>query len=211
MEANAVYNLERGVLTTLDLLAGIRYLNLDERLTVSTDSTNLALGTHTSTLDSFAARNQFYGGQLGLRGQLEGSLFWSSLTIKLAFGSTEQTLDINGSTISAGAGAAHPGFYSGGVLTQPSNIGHFSHTSFSVVPEVSFQTGVIITSYLKAFIAYDVVNWSGVMRVGSNIDQSVNLTQSLGGTLSGPVHPIQQTTTSTFWAQGVSLGFLFEF
>jgi hypothetical protein len=50
----------------VDTLAGVRYLNLDERLTVSTQVVNTAAaplfpGATISTVDSYRTRNEFYG------------------------------------------------------------------------------------------------------------------------------------------------------
>src|SRR5207249_1673935 len=61
----------------LDVVAGFQFLDLHERLGISEDITvlralspDIGAGTRILVRDEFDTRNQFYGGQLGLRGEV---------------------------------------------------------------------------------------------------------------------------------------------
>ena len=66
-EANGLLLLYAGSRSSLTLMGGSRYLDLDERLGLNDTFNDAATGGSLSVTDGFHTRNQFYGGQLGLR------------------------------------------------------------------------------------------------------------------------------------------------
>src|SRR5262249_51677572 len=105
----------------LDLLAGFRWLNLQEDLTIR-QNVNFTPGlSHTSVVDEFVTENNFYGGQIGLRGEWWRGRWFVNARGTVALGDTEQHVRISGSnvvTLPEGTHVTRPG----GVLALPTNI-----------------------------------------------------------------------------------------
>jgi hypothetical protein len=203
----------------VDLLAGFRYLELDEGLTISESLTVLptattGAGTRFGLVDEFDTHNRFYGGQVGARAEYWWGRFFTDALAKVALGSTHESVTINGATIISAPGAT-PVVREGGLLALPTNIGHFSRDRFSVVPEVGINVGYAITSNLRAFVGYTFLYWSDVARPGNQIDRVINPTQiptNMGaGTLVGPARPAVNLRDTDFWAQGVNFGVEFRY
>jgi len=198
----------------LQLLAGFRYLDLEESLQMQSTSSDLVNDSQIALSDNFETRNQFYGGQIGARLDLVRNHLSASLTGKLALGSTLQEVNINGSATQTGTAAALQGTFPGGFFTQPTNIGRRTHDEFSLVPEAQVKLGYDILPGWRAFVGYDLLYWTQVVRPGNQIDRNLNLTQSPifgSGTLAGPAQPAALFNRSDFWAQGLTFGFQFSY
>ena len=205
----------------IDLLAGFRWLNLQEDLTIRenvtiTDPALVGIFgfSHASVVDQFITQNNFYGGQIGLRGEWWRGRLFVNARGTLALGDTEQHVRISGSTVLTlpdGTVVTRPG----GLLALPSNIGSFHHDDFSVVPELRINVGYQVTDHLRAFIGYTFLYWTEVVRPGEQVNLNVNSTQiptSLEfGPLVGPAQPSFSFHHSDFWAQGLNLGAEFRF
>ena len=79
-------------------MTGFRYLQLNDSLGV-TETLLAPGGAGIIVNDSFGTRNNFYGGQLGLRGQYQCGGFFVNGTAKLALGTVYQTVNINGASV----------------------------------------------------------------------------------------------------------------
>jgi hypothetical protein len=229
-ELNGLYNVHRGDFWRMNAFAGFRYLDLREALDITEDIVAQPVapfppgvpfpmpsppGTEFIVGDSFTTRNQFYGGQLGLRNEWSWNRWQLDVTGKVALGETHQIVDINGTTTIAVPGMA-PVTAPGGLLALPTNIGHYNRNRFTVVPELSVNLGYQITDHWRVYIGYDLLYWSSVVRPGDQIDRVVNVTQvpSLGGgagTLVGPARPSFFFHGSDFWAQGANVGVEFRY
>src|SRR5262249_11217577 len=158
----------------VDLLVGVRYLDLTEDLTiteaivsqVNLPPTPIQVGTPAIVFDSFATRNQFTGAQFGavvglVRGPFPLALpgkgapgrFWRDLTGRVALGDTHQVITIKG-----GQGLFPPNaalnqvvVQRGGLLALPSNIGRFTRDRFSAVPELGVNVGYRLGDHWRAF------------------------------------------------------------
>ncbi len=212
---------------TFVAIGGFRTLSLNEDLAIQDNVTPLTAGVLTfqgnpvappstiSDFDRFRTSNNFYGGQIGGRLQWEQGPFSVSALAKLGLGVTQQIATIDGaSTLTTpGAGSvAAPG----GVLALPSNIGRYSHSTFSVVPEVGLNLGYAITPRIKATFGYTFMYWNNVARPGEQIDRNVNpstmpTNQAFGNGLGGGNRPSFNFQESTYWAQGLNLGLEFKF
>lgn len=205
----------------VDLLAGFRYLNLDEQLTITEQGvdTNSPLlqpalrGATFVNIDSFHARNQFYGGEVGLEAEFRRGNFFVDVRGKIALGDTQETLEING--IQRVAGPAGVFVARGGLLAEPSNIGRYTRDSFSVVPEVGLDVGYQVTDNFRVFVGYSFLYWSRVLRPGQQIDTAIDVSQipfGPGGVaptgLNRPAALLKQTD---FWAQGINVGAEFRY
>jgi hypothetical protein len=209
-EGNAYLNFSRRSGLSLDLLTGVRYLDLEERLTLAAPLNDPILDIQQTFGDSFATRTQFYGGQVGARACMQRGALSAELTAKVALGENHQVVDVLGATALSGSGTP-PGFFPGGIFAQPSNMGRRTHDEFAVVPEVQIKAGYDVRPGLRVTVGYDFLYWNKVVRPGNQIDHAVNQTQSLGGPLVGPATPVPLFNRSDFWAQGVSAGLEIHF
>lgn len=241
-EVNGPLNLFRSSLLDADLLIGFRHMNLRERLTIAGSVTPNGPGladvgfaggfvgfpTILQTVDSFQTRNQFYGGQVGARTSLHAGRFSLDFTGKVGLGSTRQSITINGSTSTflpgvVGPTVGAPPFFGppfsppiavapGGILALPSNIGHFTQSRFTVLPEVNVTVKARLIGDLSAFVGYSFLYWSNVVRPGDQVVRAINPLQAPSSPVgvfapgAGPAQPTVPFRESDFWAQGINLG-----
>jgi hypothetical protein len=191
----------------VDVLAGFRYLDLDEAINLQVDIERpTPAGTaRTSGVDDFGAHSQFYGGQVGARMSRRWQSLSASITGKLALGDSHQTVQISGNRTQTNPGAA-PVITPGFVFSEPTNIGEQSSDAFAVVPEVQLRLAYDLTRHITASFGYDFLYWSQVVRPGNQIDRVVNPTQRAGGTLVGPARPAPRFDSSDFWMQALNVG-----
>ena len=216
VEGNGIY---RGFNTAgldVSLLAGVRYLDLREGLSiVSTESLLTGAGNFIGT-DSFSTRNQFLGGEVGVKVQKQFDKFDASLLAKVALGDNYQTVVINGNSAVSGFGLP-AGISPGGIFSQATNIGQQSRNQFAVVPEAQLQAGYRVSSAVRIFAGYDFLYVSNVVRPGNQIDTTLNFTgnPAIAGVspaiLTGAARPQALFNGSSFWAQGVKLGASYAF
>ncbi|MBY0527076.1 MAG: BBP7 family outer membrane beta-barrel protein [Gemmataceae bacterium] len=215
-EGNALLGLYRTDCWSVDAIAGFRYLDLSEKLDLyALESANDGVANiAASTADHFGCRNQFYGGQLGLRLGFHWDALFVNTTAKVALGSTHEALDVGGITNFTGSwvnGGAIPASMPGGIFANLSNSGRETRNAFSVVPELEVKVGYAVRPWLRGFVTYNFLYWSRVARPGDQING--NVTGMAGGVplaLWQFVPSAGQSTaifnSSDFWAQGISLG-----
>ncbi len=206
----------------IDGLAGFRYLNLNEDLSITENVMNLPTApmnpnVNALVFDDFSTRNQFYGGQVGLDGAFGRGPWSLDVLGKLALGDTNQRIDINGGQLVTNrvTGVTTP--FVGGLLALPSNIGSHSHNAFSVVPEVDLTLSYHLNEHVRVFAGYDFLYWTNVVRPGEQIDRVLDETQIPNFDAPGTVAPAGQNRPavlfrqSDFWAQGMNLGLEFRY
>jgi hypothetical protein len=221
------HNLCCGCWYRVDLLAGFRYVELDEGLDITENTLLLPgvvnvfpgqsfpPGTMTLVSDRFNTRNQFYGGQIGLNTELRRGRWALDLTTKVALGDNHEVVDIGGNQAVTQPGRQTQ-FFTGGLLALPSNIGHYERDRFSVVPEAGVTLGYQVTDNLRVFAGYNFLFWSNVVRPGDQIDFVLNENQipnfhglpksAARNGNPGPARPTFQFRESSFWAQGMTAG-----
>jgi hypothetical protein len=210
-DANLRRNLLCGCNHRIDLVAGYRFmsvndrLNIQENLSAANPNGAIPVGTALVVNDRFETDNQFHGGQIGLAGEFRsGRIFvdWRGL---VALGPSIKTVRIIGTTIVTPPGVA--GVTSaGGLLAQATNIGTFHSTDFSVLPEAGINVGVQLLEVLRVWVGYSFIYWNNVARAGNQIDFAVNSTQIPPGILVGAPNPAFHFVRSDYWLQGVSFG-----
>jgi hypothetical protein len=174
--------------SSLNLLAGVRYLDLDQRLEIgSTSVFNTPVtgapafvafsGNRLQVTDSFATHNRFYGGQVGATGKwwpLENVTV--EATVKLALGATSEDLTIAGGqarTFANGVTVVSPA----GVLALPSNIGDHHINKFAQVPELDIKITFPVVSHVTLTTDLSLLYWSRILRPGQQIDRALDITQ----------------------------------
>ena len=217
-EGNVVFGLTNPRPFRLELLGGFRYLNLAEGFAFKVSSPDLPPGPVTvfDTRDAFDANNDFYGGQLGVRGRYDAGRFMADATLKVALGVMRQTVDVAGSLTTNFFGPA-VGTLPGGIFALPTNIGSHSRDVFAVVPEAGINVGVRLTSWATLVFGYTFLYASNVARPGNQIDRVVNPSQSPAisltnpAALNGAARPAFKFEGSDFWAHGLNAGIALNF
>jgi hypothetical protein len=226
-EVNGVVGLADGPMR-LQGLVGFRYLDLAEDLSFQLQSTALndsmvffqgnafPSPAAVMTTDFFRTRNQFYGGQVGARGEYTMGNFIVSGTGKVALGGTHETIEVRGtSTLFPNPGPTMS--VPVGQFAGPSNIGRRSHDDFAVVPEVELKLGYQLTNHMRATIGYNFLYISRVVRPGSQVDLVVNdSVNPVNGAFGvAPIDPSRLPqplfNKTDFWAQGLNLGLELHF
>jgi hypothetical protein len=201
--------------------AGYRYLYLEDQLGITetltsttpqpVDPTNPtgAQGVAAFLInDQFNTQNTFSGGDLGMKFEFQRNRWYADAFPRIALGSTHSVVDINGSTRTTSPAGVETTSV-GGLLALPTNIGHFTTDSFSVVPEINLNVGYQFTKHTRVVVGYDFLYWSNVARAGEQIDRSVNSTSipNSGVTPTGDTtHPAFGFQQTGFWTQGINVG-----
>jgi hypothetical protein len=213
-EINGAIGLLRECGLRADVLVGFRYLDLDETLRVTTAFTAIDAplnpgfnggpvlpGQSVTLFDGYHGRNQFYGGQLGARVSYQLGPISAEMVGKIALGSNEERVVIDGASTLYRGGLA-PATVPGGDLVQLSNIGIQKHDIFTVVPEVGLNLGYQITPWMQARVGYTFLYVSDVVRPGNQIDRTVDphLVPTFQDFIPGStgVHPIPLFKQSDF-------------
>ena len=227
MEPNMVCKWMEGCDYRVDVLAGGRYLNLRESLTIVEDIFQLPrtpgpfANVRYQITDRFATTNQFYGGQVGVRGNWRLDRFTLEGEAKLALGVTHETSTTDG-FFTVPAGVVNPDPRRGGLLAEPSNIGSFSRDRFAVVPEVGIRLGYDLHDCVRLTVGYNFLYWSSVMRPGDQIDRNLDVTNIPNFTardannnpIVNPVTPARPAVLlkdTDYWAQGLTFGIEFRY
>lgn len=227
VEVNFIGSEWRGKHAWVDLIAGFRYLNLEEELTIDSTATVLPLGTAAflgqrlgpgntvSVSDRFQTRNQFFGGTIGLRSEFCYHRFFLNMQGKLSIGNNHEVVIIEGSSslaTPAGGSATVPG----GLLAVGSNSRVNSRDEFTLIPELSVNVGAYLCRNIKLFVGYNYMYWSDVVRPGNQPSLIINPSQvptnlAFGLNVGGPKAPAAIINRSDFWAQGVNFGVEFRY
>jgi hypothetical protein len=211
-EVNFLKNLIYCDRVKLNTLFGLRYVNLEERLNIS--STTLILTadpndpTRSYVLDQFLTRNQFVGAQIGFQSELRRGRFFIDTIGKLAAGNMNQRLTILGQTTRTVTGVTTT--IPAGLLATSSNFGTHSYDDFAYVPEATVKFGYQWTQRISTYIGGNAIYLSRVLRPGDQIDPVVNPTlvpvsDKFGGDF-GPNRPEVTNNHADFWAMGVTFG-----
>jgi len=204
---------------TYGYVAGFRYLRLAEDLGIQEDlryidSAPIFAGDQIRVVDQFGTTNDFYGPQLGIRGEAFSGRWFVNGAGLLAIGVNHQTVDISGSSTFTPSGmpsVTQPG----GFYALPTNMGSYSRNVFTVVPEINLNVGRQVTDSFRLFVGYTFLYVSNVVRPGDQIDTTVNTTQlpdyTGPGTLVGPARPAFSWRDTGMWVQGINVGAQFRF
>ncbi len=220
LEKNALFHLMNNDRVDMSFLAGFRYMELSEDLSISSSERLLGPGPTFAYqgYDNFGTRNQFYGGQIGLKARTQFGRFDVLGIAKLALGDDRETESVRGNSTSV---STVPGLVSGttpgGIFAQSTNSGSRTHNSFCVIPEVQLQLGYNFTKRLRGFVGYNFIYMSSVIRPGEQIDRTLNFTSNaaisgvLPPALMGAPRPEPLFNQTSFWVQGINLGAEFKF
>ena len=216
---NLVKNIYCDPCGRLDFLLGYRYLNLSDDLTIREDLTSLPgatgvpVGTRFQIEDRFRTTNNIHAPFLGLNWERRFSHYYLNVRSTVGLGWNHQTTEISGSTTITPPAPGVAAVYPGGLLSQPSNIGRRSSNQFVVVPSGQVRLGVQLTERARAYVGYDYLYVSNVVRSGDQIDLRVNTNQIAPsqGLGNGAALPAPTGRRTDFWVHGASVGLEFRF
>ena len=224
-ELNGVLPLLNTEGTRLSMLSGFRWLQLDEDLAFNVNTLGvpggISAGSFFDSHDKFVAQNNFFGGQLGGKGEYWAGPWSFQGTAEVAFGVMRETADVvglsrtNNGTINYQTTDTGGRVLPGGIFAQRTNGGHHAADEFAVVPEATFRVAYRITKALQVSVGYTFLFASAVARPGDMVDRRINSTltgladasrASGKSTIppSGPELPGFRFHDSTFWAQGIN-------
>jgi hypothetical protein len=228
-EANLLANLGRDGRGSVELIGGFRYFGLDESLRISQSTTAVYaalpdplpaqfpgfLGGPVPPInilsieDRVDTRNEFYGGQIGLRGTLRSGRLSTEATGKLGLGATCQEVKLRGETELTGP-AGRVGFVPEGLYTVGANSGKDSRTRISVISEVGLRCGFELTDGLTLHVGGMLLYWGNIARPGDQLNRNLNpqlVPSNLAfGTVTGPAEPARRFESTSYWAGGLNLG-----
>jgi Putative beta barrel porin-7 (BBP7) len=214
-DINLLYNLYRTGGWTINLLGGYRYLELDESLRISANSTMFVTTTYSdnmgnvlvtappgstiTVIDRFGTRNQFNGGQLGAEFQFLRDRWSIGGAVKLAMGATHEVITIDGITNVFPVNSTPVPLTGGNFATIQT--GRYARDRFALAPEAELNVGYQITPWMRAAIGYNFLYLSSVARPGHQIDN----------TYDGVSRPIVPMSSSSYWTQGLNFSLQFRF
>jgi hypothetical protein len=189
----------------VDLLYGYRHIQLNDGINIlDVESPQNIPGSQPIQIsESFGARTQFNGGQIGVEGE------WHFLPrcfvgaqAKLALGNSTQTVTIRGQAIPAFDLMGNSNLT---LHAEDNNIGQFTHNRFAVSTEALLKLGYDVTDHLRVWIGYDVLFLSSVVRAGDQIDTTFTFPNG-----QGP-RPAVLFKTTSWVGQGFNVGLQYTF
>lgn len=214
-EAQAVMRYGADFDPPIELLGGVRYLQLSEELALrtftKTNATATFLGQMTPSgttfvgQDTFGTRNHFLGVQGGVRGRWLSQRCTVEGAFTVAVGTTHQELTVYGDTslnVPAQQGAL------GYVFTQKTNIGRFTREAFTLVPQGRVTVAYNVFDLVRIFVGFDCLYWSDVARPPSQLSPLVS-PSLIPLVTTGPqvgASPPPRFVGTDYWAMGISIG-----
>ncbi len=195
----------------LTLLAGGRYLNLQEKLILRQFSAAALapgqFGASLTTEENFTTYNEFYGGQLGVEYEYRIGAVVLQTTGKFGLGNVRQVVQIGSfaQAIDPAAGT-NVGAFNNSLLVQPTNAGRFTRDEFGFAPEVTFNVGYDYNEYIRLSVGYTFLYLNNVARPGEQVDRAVNVAALQAAGLPAQPRPGALFGNTDFWAQGLNLG-----
>jgi hypothetical protein len=222
-DGHALLSCWRGASFRVDSIVGVRWIGLEEAITIEENvrefrsfvSNGNVIGSDVGIYDRFDTRNDFIGGDIGLKSQHKFGCWSIDMLGRIAIGGTHQNIRGTGWTGVTPTGFP-TGITGGGRLVTAANSGSISNDEFSVVPEFGLTLGWRPRHWLRFTLGYNVLWWSNVVRPGEQIDNVIN-PRSVPTALEfneGPLDPARPgflSKQSDFWAQSLSLGINFMY
>lgn len=214
-DINLLYNLYRADGWTINILGGYRFVELDESLSINASSNLFVTAVYTDNFgnvlatappgsqvvvyDQFDTCNSFNGGQIGTEFQYQWDRWQVGGFAKLGIGDMHEVVNINGGTTVFPVSGNPVAMTGGNYATL--QIGRYATDRFALVPECQLKLAYALGARISVEAGYDFLFLSSVLRPGNQIDN----------TYDGVVHPDVPMASSSFWAQGLTLGLRFNF
>jgi hypothetical protein len=210
---------------TVDFLTGFQFLDLEESLNINDFASARAGGTVnfngqqfnagvTYLQDHIGTTNRFYGWMIGGRTNFHYEAFTLACAAKIGIGNISQDIRLDGTSTLAGPYPA-PQTTGGAFFTTGFNAGKFEQNHTGYMGELSLNLNVQVTSHLSVNFGGNYLVVDGVVRPGDQLSTNINSTQiPIGqnyGARFGPPSSGAQFNTSSFYVQGLNLGFAYGY
>jgi hypothetical protein len=127
------------------------------------------------TFDTIRTRNQFFGGNVGFKGDIGYGNWFVELTGKFAAGMMRERVDLYGySMMTANTGLVSTA--PGGLFNIPNELGRHNKDRFAILPEGGITLGYQIFSWLRVNAGYTYIYTNSVIRPSSSISPYLNPT-----------------------------------
>jgi hypothetical protein len=177
-------------------------------VTASTPST-VSIG------DRFAVSNQFNGGYAGVKGEVRYGMVSVFLGGKIGVGNMHEVMDITGATSFVNTGNGTTGSSFGGLYANPTNIGHFSHDEFAIIPEANVNVAMNLTKHFSIYVGYNFLYMNKVARPGDQlnpiIDASTVPFSPTFGSFGATPGASRLFVQNHFYLHGINFGFDFRY
>jgi hypothetical protein len=199
-EANGVVPLAAGGGLHCDLLVGARFLQLRDRLDLT--STGYLLPQRTVLFgleDHFQTHNAYYGGQIGLRGGWCCGDWLLDVRGTAGVGGDDQVVRATGARVfqTPFVRSVVPV----GLAVRPSNSGSHPRAVVDTVSEAGVNLGYRLARHVTVFAGYTFLYWNNPVRAGDQVDPTVN-----PNVQGPPARPAIPFNSDPFWAQGANVG-----
>lgn len=135
-----------------------------------------ALAPYTvATADRVRTYNQFFGGNVGFRGDVGFGKWVVQLTGKFAAGYMRQLVDVDGSS-SLQTSTGLTSTVAGGLLNMPQDLGRHRKDRFAILPEGGVTLGYQLTSWFRLTAGYNFLYTNSVIRPTSSLTPVFNRT-----------------------------------
>ena len=196
------------------LLAGFRFLSLDEALNMRETSQDLpglgVAGNSYFLSEDFVTHNNFYAGQVGASYEFRLGPVSAALVGKVAAGPMLETIHNSAFTSITEPNGLVTTATNSALYISPNNAGVFHKTRFAVAPEGDVKLGFFVTPNLRITAGYTFLYVSSVARPGDQVNRNVNV-QPVGGAAFAPLAPVPTPISTSFWAQGLDAGLEISF
>ncbi len=209
-EAYGRLNLGSGRAAHVDLIGGYSFFRIDDDLAIR--STTIGPlpgpGNITSFSDSFSARNEFHGGQIGAETTLRRGRWVARSLSKVHLGNMNQRVAISGQSSEAIVGVPGVVNYDQGLLSG-GNSGVYERDAFAFAPEMNLKLGYQFRDHVTFSVGYSFIYWNHVALAGQQIDRNIEFDGTLPA--GGNAPNFRSINDGGFWVQGLDLGMTIEF
>lgn len=194
----------------IDLVGGYQFFRMDDWLQIDSTSTlnqagNPLNGLQIDVTDRFSTRNQFHGGEFGLRARMARGQWSLNMLGLVGLGNMNQQVTIAGITTTTPNGGAS-NTDNGGLFTQPSNIGVYERNRFAWIPQFTGNLNYHVNPNVSFHIGYNIMWITNVALSADQMDTTVNLNQPVG-----PNRPAFTFNDTEYWLQGINWGMNWDF
>ena len=217
-EANLLLHVAESERSRWDLVGGFRYLGQKDQFRSDQSSTVLAPGTVgflgkpapapdiVSVRDYLETHNNFYGGQVGIRGEWQPGCWRFDAGTMVGLGCTDEYIQGVGRTLLTNPSRVT--LYQAGGLFVPPTLTSLERGRLAFISEVNLRVGYRITERWTASIGYTFLYWGAVLRPAGQLNPAIDprvVPTSLSFNPNVPAPPFELHSTD-FWAQGLTFG-----
>jgi hypothetical protein len=204
-EVNSIHRLWENENLQVEGGWGGRFLQLRHRLDLtSSGRVQPELITLYGVSDHFQTFNKFYGGQVGLRGEVTWDRFFLRSGGTIAVGGTDEEIRTKATRLTHTQGFREERPL--GLYVLPTNTGRYRRVVVDVVSEGHVTLGCHLTEHVTILAGYSFLHWLNPVRSGGDQIEPINTQHITGGPLTGPAAPAMPFKDDFFWAQGLSVG-----